>query len=465
MNENSKRLSRRDFLRLSAAGAASAALASSQFATVLAKGTVSGELSAIPAAQSEGTLVWFTLHAADHLPAFQQQLSMFKATHPNVTIQELFVPGAEFTTKLPTLLAAGEQVDVVWLQTQVGIAPNAVDYWVRRDLLLDMTPVFDSSTMPRQDFFEGILNLSEIDGKLWGVPFEIPMFVMWYNATLLNEAGVGLPDNTWTWEDHHEAARAATKVEGGRTLQYGSMGIPWNMAVAQAGAVMVSQDGEQVNLDTPEFRAGIQEWYHYYENGYAPVGGDTSVFSGLQSGNVAINITGTWMWNTFRQVADELGFDFGASVMPAGPGTAPLNWATMGGTNAWCVLNTTQYPELATEFAVHLGYGPGAEPWAATGRISPVKRFDVAYYQTVGGFNDVEKARYARMLETAFAHMDAGALMSWAEPFSYNERAWRDVATIIDEELSKVTIDKSQTIDQAIETAIQRVNTMIDEAG
>ncbi len=468
MKNQNKKLNRRDFLRLSAVGAAGAALAACQSAPTAAPTAepvaADTEPTAAPAMQEEGTLVWFALHAADHLPPFQQQKSMFAAMYPKVKIEEVFVPWGEFTTKLPVMLAAGEQVDVCWHQTQVGISLQSVDYWVRKDQLVDLTPYFDSDAMPRSDFFEGILKISEFGGKLYGIPFEIPMFIFWYNKTLLEAAGVGIPDATWTWEKHHEAAQAATKKDGDRVTQYGSAGIQWAIAAAQAGAKMVSEDGEKLNLDTPEFRAGVNEWYYYIENRLAPVGEEWNTFAGIQSGNMAINMTGTWMWNTHRQVAPELGFDFGASVVPAGPGPQPISWATMGGTNAWTVLKASKTPELAAKFAIHLGYGPGAEPWAATGRISPVKRFTKDYYQKVGGFNEVESAQYGTMLDAAFAHMDAGAMAPWAPAFSYKEKSWGDVAAIVDEELNKVAIDKSQTIDEALGNAFKRLDQMLAEA-
>jgi ABC-type glycerol-3-phosphate transport system substrate-binding protein len=173
---------------------------------------------------------------------------------------------------------------------------------------------------------------------------------------------------------------------------------------------------------------------------------------------------GNYMWTTFRQAAKDMRFGFMATVMPTGPGPAPKNKAGWVGYNLWSAFKSTKLPDLAMDFAILLGYGKGAEPWAATGRVSPVKRFDLDYYQKVANLNEDEKARYASNLQTTFTNMDKGYVHP-AQPYLVvKDLNWGNIQTIFNDELNKVIVEKSQTLEQAIKVANERGAQAIKDA-
>jgi multiple sugar transport system substrate-binding protein len=414
----------------------------------------------------KGKLVWYAAQAADHLPPFQEQHKMWNEIYPSVELEEVFVPWGEYNTKMTTMIAGGENIDVVWLQlgNSVG-SPLHAGYWIEKDNLYDFTPVFDSGQIKREDYYAGVLNEWLIKDRFWGAPFEVFQQSFWYNADLFKAEGLDLPTAEWTWEDHREAAKALTKRSAdGRAEQFGTMGLTWLNAIYEAGGNPVGEDGQSLFLDTPEAEVAFNEWYYYTGNGYAPLGDDTKTFAGLHTGKVAMQGHGNYMWTTFRQASADLGFDFAATLMPAGPGPSPMNKAGWVGYNLWSVFKGTQSPELAVEFAVFLGYGKGAEPWAATGRVSPVKRFDLDYYQQVANLSGEEKERYASNLNTTFTNMEKGHVHPSHPYFVINDLAWGDIQTIFDDELNKVVIEKSQTLEEAIKVANDRAAQAIKDA-
>ena len=86
-------------------------------------------------------------------------------------------------------------------------------------------------------------------------------------------------------------------------------------------------------------------------------------------------------------VSAELGFDLGATLAPAGPGPEPWNKAHRAGYNIWSAFKSSKVPDLALKFVTHLGYGAGAEPWAATGKPAVELRFGSspkAYFWRLG---------------------------------------------------------------------------------
>ncbi len=414
----------------------------------------------------KGKLVWYAAQAADHLPPFEEQHRMWKEMYPDMQLEEVFVPWGEYTTKMVTMAAGGEPIDVVWLQlgNSVGNSLNAA-YWVERDALLDFTPAFDAGAIKKEDYYPGLLNEWLFRDKFWGTPFEVFQESFWYNVDLFTEAGVDLPTPEWAWDDHHNAAKELTKRGAdGRVEQFGTMGTTWIDGIYEAGGDPVGADGESLQLDTPEAKMGFEEWFFYTGNGYAPLGDETKTFAGLHTGRVGIQAHGNYMWTTFRQASQDLGFDFGATLMPAGPGPAPKNKAGWVGYNLWSVFKSTKLPDAALEFAIHLGYGKGAEPWAATGRVSPLKRFDLDYYQEVANLSADEKERYASNLNTTFTNMDKGHVRPSHPYFVINDLNWGNIQTIFDDELNKVVIEKSQTLDQAIEIANERAAQAIADA-
>ena len=476
----SAHVSRRGFLRLmsfATTGALLAACAPAPTATQVPQPTEAKKEAAPPTAvpptaaapekkTAKGNLVWYAAQAADHLPPFQEQHKMWNEVYPDVTLEEVFVPWGEYTTKMTTMIAGGQPIDVVWLQiaNAVGSSLNA-NFWVMKDALLDFTPAFDAGKMKKDDFYAGLLKEWLIKDKYWGVPFEVFQESFWYNVDLFKKANVSVPTADWKWEDHRNAAKQLTKRgSDGRAEQFGSMGLDWTDAIYEAGGSPVNADGTNTQLDTPEAKAGFAEWLYYTSNGYAPLGDETKSFAGLHTGKVAIQAHGNYMWTTFRQAAKDIGFGFGATLMPTGPGPAPRNKAGWVGYNLWSVFKSSKAPDLAMDFAILLGYGKGAEPWAATGRVSPVKRFNLDYYQKVANFTGDEKDRYASNLQTTFTNMDKGYVRPSNPYFVVKDLNWGNIATIFGDELNKVVVEKSQTLDQALKVANERAAKAIKDA-
>lgn len=461
-----KKLSRRDFLRMAAISGAGLALAACGGGKPADSGDGDAD-AGVPAAEVEGKLVWYAAQAADHLPPFQSQHEMWNEMYPKVEIEEVFVPWSEYSSKMNTMIAGGETIDVVWLMIDNGQGgPLGVDTWIKRDALIDFTPVFDAGTMKREDYFQGVLeNHFKIDGQFWGAPFECWQAVFWYNKTLFDEAGLDIPNEDWTWEDYRKSAEALTKKSGNTVEQMGTRCPGWNTFVYQAGGQILSEDKKSIALDSDAAMTGFKEWYFYTGNGYSPVGDETNVFGGLQSGKVATHADGNYMWTSFREVSAELGFDFGATTAPAGPATDSMSKANRGGYNVWSAFKSTKYPDLATKFVTHLGYGDGAEPWAATGRVSPLKRFDLDYYQEVADLTEEEKGRYATALNATFTQLDKNYLHANTVAPDVENTSWGTIATPYNEELDKVVLDKSQSLEEALDIAFQRVLKGIEDAG
>jgi multiple sugar transport system substrate-binding protein len=85
------------------------------------------------------------------------------------------------------------------------------------------------------DFYDQILKPYRMEGKrfgagkLHGIPKEIAIRSMYYNADVLNEVGVKAPDpkEPWTWEQFQENTLKAVKRDGDRTTRYAYVQETW----------------------------------------------------------------------------------------------------------------------------------------------------------------------------------------------------------------------------------------------
>jgi hypothetical protein len=93
-----------------------------------------------------------------------------------------------------------------------------------------------------------------------------------------------------------------------------------------------------------------------------------------------------------------------------------------------------------------------------------VKRFDLDYYQKVANLDGAEKEQYAMNLNTTFTNMEKGYVHPEMPYLVVGDVSWGTIADIFTDELNKVVIEKSQSLDQAIEVANGRAATALEEA-
>jgi raffinose/stachyose/melibiose transport system substrate-binding protein len=103
----------------------------------------------------------------------------------NITVRE----NEAFKAALQTALQAGEVPDL--FQSWGG---GVLREQVEAGLVQDIT---EASSEFIGDLSAGAASLYQVDGKQYGVPFNIGMVGIWYNRGLFAEAGIDAPPTTW----------------------------------------------------------------------------------------------------------------------------------------------------------------------------------------------------------------------------------------------------------------------------
>lgn len=125
----------------------------------------------------------------------QEVLDMYTADHADLTIKPEYSEWSGYWDKLATQTAGGASPDVIQMDEAY------IDSYGSKGSLLDLESVSDSLDLSQMD--EAILETGRLsDGTLVGAPNGFNLYATGMNPTVLEAAGIELPDDTtWTWED------------------------------------------------------------------------------------------------------------------------------------------------------------------------------------------------------------------------------------------------------------------------
>jgi multiple sugar transport system substrate-binding protein len=196
-----RRLSRREFLGLGAAGTG----------LLLLGGCGGGESG------GSGTLnALFMKQAAYSDTDVKSMTEQFQKQNPGIKVNLTFVAYEALHDKIVAAAPAGTYdtvlVDVIWPAE-----------FASKKMIVDITDRFPESE--RSKIFAGALKTTEYDGRYYGVPWILDTKYFFYNKKMLGEAGVSPPD---TWDGVVEAAQAL-KSKG--VVEYP---LIWSWAQAEA---------------------------------------------------------------------------------------------------------------------------------------------------------------------------------------------------------------------------------------
>ena len=131
-------------------------------------------------------------------PAFEVLLNAFKAENPDVDVIDGAIAGgggSNVQVALAARLRAGDPPDV-W-QTFLGSSLRA---WVEADRIADVSAVYESTGLDRT-MPQTLLDAATFRVKAWGVPTGSHRGnVLWFNQSLLRDAGVAAPGPGYTPE-------------------------------------------------------------------------------------------------------------------------------------------------------------------------------------------------------------------------------------------------------------------------
>ncbi len=204
------------------------------------------------------------------------------------------------------------------------------------------------------DIEPSFLGNSYYKGALYGLPFQRSAVVLYYNADLLAQAGLGVPKS---WDELASAAKALT-VDGGKTRWGIEIPTEWPYWVFQpfaiGGGKNIFTDDVTVNFNAPEVVDAIR-FYNSLSAGYGATPAGVQASWGSSTGNFAAGKTAMIIHSSGSLSSILKNASFKVGVM-AVPGKKPGTLASVpGGGNIYLTAGHSDAEKAAAlSFALFL---------------------------------------------------------------------------------------------------------------
>jgi multiple sugar transport system substrate-binding protein len=225
-------------------------------------------------------------------PGTEEAAAMFEKAYPNINVKLQNVgQGPPHYRKVRTVLKSGKGLpDVIHMEFQ--FLPS----FTITDSLLDLSPYLPDNFL--SEYPEWIQKQINLDGGIYGVPWDTGPLGFIYRKDLLDKAGIKTPIETWdefavAAEKYHKANPDSYLVNmpGGQTGQW--LGLFW-----QNGAQPFSSDPENLKIDltAQENREVTEYWDKLYESGAISHDADfvDAWYQGFSKGKYAGWLSAAW---------------------------------------------------------------------------------------------------------------------------------------------------------------------------
>ncbi len=309
-----------------------------------------------PAAGGEQVALRFAIWDSNQEKGLRKMADEFEAANPNIKINIEVTGWSDYWTMLEAGATGGSLPDVFWMHS------NEIYRYASNGMLLDLTDRIKASQKASLDNFpEGLNQIYNFQGKQFAIPKDFDTIGLWYNKTLFDKAGLKYPDETWTWDDLHNAAKTLTKdgVYGFLAPLHNQEGY-YNF-VYQNGGTIITPD-KKSGYDDPKTVEALKYYVGFVREGLSPeVYGDAERADLIKNGKVAMGLFGSWNLSGFTE-NEYMAQNFDVAVLPKKEKQASI-YNGLG--NA--IAHNTKHPEEAWKFVEYLSSKEGQERQAQLG--------------------------------------------------------------------------------------------------
>ncbi len=313
------------------------------------------------------TITWYHIQNNDPgLSLWKELAAEYTAAHPNVTIDIQVNENEAFKTKLTTLLQQGDVPDLFQTWGGGGLRQQ-VEAGLVKDISADIADWKD-------EINAGALSMYEVDGKSYGIPFDLGLVGFWYNTKSFDEAGITTLPATW---DDFLAAVQTLKDKGvtpvamaGKDTWTGAFYWAY-LAVRNCGQAGMDKAVVSGDWSDPCFVKAGQDFKQLidmepFQEGFlaAPWDGAGSSAAAQATYNGAIQLMGQWLPGTVNANSGDtraIGEGLGWFPFPAVDGGAGDPFDGLGGGNGFAIGKDA--PPETIDFLHHLVSLDAANRW------------------------------------------------------------------------------------------------------
>ena len=203
------------------------------------------------------TISFLDLGLPEEIHRMEDLVKRFEQDHPGVRVKVEYPPGPEqIKQKLLMRSISNMDPDVVYLNDT--FFPKFIDKGIffPLDSFIEKDSGFDL-----KDFYPWVIDIARFNtDKLYSLPPWTGTFVIFYNKSKFDEAGLPYPKDGWNWEEFREVCKKLTIREGDRAVQFGIGGLyPWQWfpMILQNRGKLMDENGRCV-FNSPEVIEALQ---------------------------------------------------------------------------------------------------------------------------------------------------------------------------------------------------------------
>jgi multiple sugar transport system substrate-binding protein len=329
------------------------------------------------------TLTFMFRGGADEKAAYQAAIDKF-TEDTGVKVQMTVTDADQYATKLQAAVSGNKVPDVFYIEQA-----NLQSY-VASGVLLDITDQVEEAGVDLDNIWEYGVDSYRFDGtlqgtpegRLYGLPKDVGPFAFGYNKTMLEAAGIPLPDPDvpLTFDEFRDVAKQLTvDTDGDGALdQWGTgLNVQWNLQsmVWSNGGDWTNEDRTEVTVDTPEFAEALQYFADLTNvDGVTPSASEAATLDTYQrwmAGEIGFFPVGPWDVSVYN----DLDFEYDLIPWPAGSTGESATWVGSLGIG---VSATSSNPDAAVQLATYLSADPDAQQTLVDANVQIPNLVDVA---------------------------------------------------------------------------------------
>lgn len=329
------------------------------------------------------TLTFMFRGGADEKAAYQAAIDKF-TEDTGVKVQMTVTDADQYATKLQAAVSGNKVPDVFYIEQA-----NLQSY-VASGVLLDITDQVEEAGVDLDNIWEYGVDSYRFDGtlqgtpegRLYGLPKDVGPFAFGYNKTMLEAAGIPLPDPDvpLSLDEFRDIAKQLTvDTDGdGAVDQWGTgLNVQWNLQsmVWSNGGDWTNEDRTEVTVDTPEFAEALQYFADLTTvDAVTPNASEAATLDTYQrwmAGEIGFFPVGPWDVSVYN----DLDFEYDLIPWPAGSTGESATWIGSLGIG---VSATSGNPDAAVQLATYLSADPDAQQTLVDANIQIPNLIDVA---------------------------------------------------------------------------------------
>ncbi len=210
--------------------------------------------------QGDNKLVWAAYGYLNENKS-ERIAEAFNKVYPDVELEYVDLGSKDYITRLDTMIAAGERVDM-------ALAMDFTEYSRRalNDMFLPIGDYLESDGFDILDGFGDGIKASYLNDELYGLPYTKGGFYVFYNKDMFDAAGLPYPTDDWTWEEFEATAKKLTHGKGAEKVYGANVHLTWGYDLetlpAQAAGWKAFKDGDKTMpaFDDPRLVKSMEMW-------------------------------------------------------------------------------------------------------------------------------------------------------------------------------------------------------------